>query len=221
MRRLDSFQERTDTAIFAGAGNIISQTFRARNDGLAGIRLVVYNPRLGGQGKYQLILKDEKNRVIWQDFISESSLGWGEEFRYDFLKIEKSKGNIYNLSVKWAEDGKETSDGSMLDLVNSYNLEEAVIPESMATDADFVQKKYLSLAYLRRDNYPEGSAFLNNRRLEGDLAFKTYYQTNLSGFIKGTFSDLKQKAVSDRGFFVFFFLLLVFLLLLLKKHQRT
>src|SRR4030067_2597139 len=91
MRRLDSFQEKNDTNLFIGPGNSLKQTFTAGKDVLAGIRLLVFNPRLGGRAKYKLTLTDEGNNLIWQDLISESNFGWGEGFRYDFKGIANSK----------------------------------------------------------------------------------------------------------------------------------
>src|SRR3989338_2589047 len=117
MRRIDSFQEKQDTTLFIGPGNTLKQTFTVNNDGLAGIRLVVYNPKLGGKSKYKLSLSDENERIIWQDSISESNLGWAEEFRYDFKAIPRSKNKTFTFTVSYEEEiGDYAKDSEILSL---------------------------------------------------------------------------------------------------------
>ncbi|OGG32156.1 hypothetical protein A3I51_00405 [Candidatus Gottesmanbacteria bacterium RIFCSPLOWO2_02_FULL_38_8] len=220
MRRIDSFQEKQDTTLFIGPGNTLKQTFLARADGLAGIRLAVYNPKLGGTSKYKLTLSNEANQIIWQDYILEANLGWAEEFRYDFEAVPESENKLFSLKVSYAEENDNSeSDREVLSLVNSYNLEEASIPKESGDISSLVQKNYLSLGYGRGDNYADGAAFLEGRQLKGDLVFKTYYKTTLSTFIKDSGVQFFSRIRQDVSFFTFYFIMLFSLIYLLVRFK--
>lgn len=211
MRKLDLFAETNDTRLFVGPGNTLKQTFVPQHDRLSGIRLFVFNPKLGGKSLYKLLLIDNEDRIVWQDLISESSLGWEMELRTDFTPFTNSKNKKFTLLISTDKENNDPENTEILSLINKYRLKEAAIPQGMEETIDRVEKNYLSLAYGEKDLFAYGEAYLNETELNGDLVIKTYYSTNAVGFIGDSLKEFGKKILIDRSFIIFY-LLLVFII---------
>src|SRR3989344_151005 len=139
MRFLDSFQEGNDTSLYVGPGNTISQTFRTSYNNLSGVRLFVFNPRLGGKKTYILELTDESNNQIRQDTISESNLGWEMQLRYDFRPVDSSKNKNFIIKITYPEENKAIKDHEeILTLLNQNRLGTTEIAKGMEEIIDQV-----------------------------------------------------------------------------------
>ena len=64
MQRIDRFQETNDTRLNVSAGNTLTQSFIASKNNFSGIRVVVYNPKLGGAGSYLFSISDGQNVTV-------------------------------------------------------------------------------------------------------------------------------------------------------------
>lgn len=225
MRRLNLFQEHYDNNLFVGPDNILSQSFIPTFDNLAGVRFPIFNPRLGGKENYKVAILDESNNVLRQETVSESNLGWGGDFRYDFLPIVKAKNRKFFFSVSFIGDSVE--DGKILHDVNlsrSGRADSLIIDSSKFAD---LGKKYITVLYTEDDKYPAGYATLNELNLSGDLVFQTYYQVTHVEFVRDSLTDFISRTGQDTGFFIFYILILCSLSALLirqllsKKHTSN
>ena len=109
MRRLNLFQEIYDNHVFIGPGNVFAQSFISDFDNLAGVRFPIFNPNLGGKQLYLIRISDANNNVLRQEAVSESNLGWGGDFRYDFPAIPEAKKKTFILSISFSGENEEDS----------------------------------------------------------------------------------------------------------------
>lgn len=71
----------------------------------------------------------------------------------------------------------------------------------------------LYVIFSTKDEYEDGSIYINYRETDGDLRFRTYFQTNfLTKFLD------RVRALQDKPFFVFYISLMAISTLLLLKH---
>lgn len=222
MRRLDIFQKKADTALFVGPNNTLIQSFTPTKDNIAGIRFPVFNPKLGGQKSYQIVILDDKNQSLRQEIVKESNLGWGQTFRYDFSPVQNSKDKQFKFMIMYLEE--DTQNSEILTKINTSRIESLNLSSISSDIIDSIQKNYISISYSRTDNYGKGAAILNDQLLKGDLVFEAYYQTNMEGFIKDSIIDFVGRGRQDLSFFIFYFLLVFTLSILLfyrliKDHR--
>ena len=69
--------------------------------------------------------------------------------------------------------------------------------------------------YNTKDAYGNGSAYINHEEIEGDIQFKTYYETDFFDVV----AYFCGRASRDKPFFVFYFSLIVILIFLLVKSR--
>lgn len=216
MRRLDSFQDQSDTVLFVGPNSVLSQSFRSLHQNLAGIRLPIYNPRLGGQAAYQISILNPEHQIIRQMVIKESNLGWGEDFRFDFSPIAGSLNQTYTFSVSFSDTDQTDSDA--LTVINRQQLGQTIDSELPGLNLESVKENYISLPYSRENVYFAGKASLNDLPLSGDLAFQVYYSVPPLTYLEDSLLDLISRISQDLSFFVFYFIFLIGLVLILIKR---
>lgn len=73
----------------------------------------------------------------------------------------------------------------------------------------------ITIWYSTKDVYKDGSAFVNHKAVEGDLAFKTYYTSDYK--ISNVISYFIDKMQHDKPFFIVYFSLMAILIFLLVK----
>lgn len=83
---------------------------------------------------------------------------------------------------------------------------------------DSVPGNAITIWYSTEDVYKDGSAYKNHRPIEGDLAFKTYYKSDILNALS---YFIKNKIHQDKPFFVFYFALIAILIFLLVKLQLS
>ena len=84
--------------------------------------------------------------------------------------------------------------------------------------SNLAQGNIIYACYNTNDVYPDGSVHINQKPLNGDLQFRTYYKTRFIDILNNYFSSLFQ----DWSFFIFYFSLLaisIFLLITLIKSK--
>lgn len=219
MRRLDNFQEKNDTVIIAGPGNITGQTFISNKNNLSGIRIFIFNPKLGGKEEYKIKIISGKSQTIREEKVTESNLGWGQLFRYDFDPVSNSKNKTYKIEVEYAGSANINKDDLIklnIDLKNG-KIGESVNPETR----NKLQKNYPGIAYSYTDEYKNGSAYLNNEKLNGDFVFQTYYSVKPAEFLSDTISGLRLKFAGDPYFILFYFLVIAGLSALVTRRNQT
>lgn len=217
MRRLDTFQNKSDTPLIVGPGNSISQSFMPLHNNLAGIRIIVLNPKLGGNASYVLTVSDENNNTIRQEYIKESNLGWQQIFRYDFVPINDSANKKFLYSISYLGENNER------DLIYIFNLHRLGKPAKFLTidESDRIEKSYVGIGYSASSSYDKGVAFIRSEQLEGDIAFQLYYQTTFTGFMKDSLNDFFGRLKYDSSFFTFYLLLLLSLIVVLIYRLRS
>lgn len=213
MRRIDSFQEKSETVLIAGPGNSISQSFYSFHDNFAGIRILVFNPDLGGKQNYKIQIENDQKEIIREEIITGFNLGWNFELRYDFAPITGSKNKYYKFLL--STDSENEFEKDSLTLLNNNKLGLQDIDSKLMEKLDPIHKSYTAIAYTRTDNYKNGETYLSGFKLPGDLVFKTYYSINIKKYPIDAYNDFTTKMKADGGFFVFFTILLICLILLL------
>jgi hypothetical protein len=215
MRRLDQFQDIKNTQLLIGPGNALKQEIFSTKNNFAGIRLLVYNPNLGGNQSYKVSILDYKGNIIREQTVTESNLSWGSMFRFDFQPISDSLKKKYYIEIQYL--GKNEKDQELISKINinALNLSTEKIPIELV---DNYMKKYISIAYSDTDTYQAGQTFLNESKLNGDLVFQTSYQTGPIGYIKDCFFDFTKRASRDPIFFIIYIFLIMTLLIVLMKR---
>jgi len=226
MQRLDSFQSYGSSVIYVGNRNTITQTVVPQHDGLVGVRFQVYNPNLGGPRNYFLKILDESGSSLRLMPVTESNLGWGDEFRFDFPPIYPSRGRpfIFEFSSFQSESAGDVADGSLLLKSNENQLWNRDITKLEATKSDTVKKTSIGVAYDPVNRYSDGTGLLNNRPFSGDLKFELYYSVSAGGFLRDSAGDFFRRTEQSRGFFIVYGLIFVFLILMVViriKHLKT
>ena len=220
MRRLDSQQDIANANLIVGPRNCIGQSFSTRRNNIAGIRMLVYNYRLGGKTEYLLSLKDDKDNILQKLTVSESNVGWEYTLRYDFLPVKSDQSINYKFSLCLKEENSDTfqEDGPVVSDLNlkTVNDDTAFFIEPELEDQ--VPKRYFSVAYNRSDLYQGGSAYINDQKLPGDLHFQIYYQTTLKDFIKDSLTDFSKHVSYDSSFFLFYLIFIFILILSIVKR---
>lgn len=217
MQRLDRFQETNDTKLNVSTGNMLTQSFALSKNNFTGIRVVVYNPKLGGQGSYLFTISDEQNIVVKELTVSESNMGWGEQLRFDFAPINDSAGKSYVFSI--VSQQKDLKD---MPLITDMNNSKALNTGKKFTEGqiDLVEKNYIALAYGVNDYFKNGTASLNSTPLPGDLVFQTYYRTSAPQFIRDSLISFAGRMIQDSGFLIFYFLTLSMLIVCIVTRVR-
>ena len=103
MRRLDNYQIESNSTIRVEKNSTITQSFQSHKGNLAGVRLIGFNPNLGGSENFELTSRDENNQPVRTLSLSETNLGWGSTIRFDFAPIPDSRGKTYVISVSAPE----------------------------------------------------------------------------------------------------------------------
>ena len=217
MQRIDRFQETNDTRLSVSAGNTLTQSFTVSKNNFTGIRVVVYNPKLGGAGSYLFSISDDQNVTVKELTVSESNMGWGEQFRFDFAPIHDSAGKSYALSI--VSQQKDLKD---VLLITDMNTSKALNTGQKFTEEqiDLVEKNYIALAYGANDYYKDGTASLNSTPLPGDLVFQTYYRTSAPQFIRDSLISFAGRMSQDSGFLIFYLLTLSLLIACIVARVR-
>ena len=222
MRKLDLFQEKNDTQIFSGPEITIAQSFVPTKNNLSGIRLFAFNPMLGGKKTYTFVIKGSEGDVLRTMSVSESNLGWASELRYDFPEIKEAKNKKFYISVIFdSNNPKEPEDTRILSLLNDVRLNQLKTEKGEEETIDRVQKKYTSFAYSRGDNYKSGNAFINEKQLNGDIVFKSYYTTYVKESLTDSMNQFGERLYSDGSFFIFFFLVITAIVTIILRRIRS
>lgn len=214
MRFIDQFQQIHNEFLLVSANSQIKQTFVATHDNFSGIRVSLSNSNLGGNKLYQISILD--NAVpIRSEEISESNIGWDMTLRYDFKPIEGSKNRVYTLAI--SSLNKADIDPAVISVNEESAGLQKTLPVVVQSD---LSKKYLQVMYNRKDAYKDGSAFLNEMPLPGDIAFETYYSAGTANVINGALRNIYSNMVHDYMFTVFYLLLIFGLLAVILRHLR-
>ena len=217
MQRIDRFQETNDTKLNISAGNSLTQSFIASKNNFTGIRVVIYNPKLGAKGSYLFAISDDQNVAVKELTVSESNMGWGEQFRFDFAPIGDSAGKSYVLSI--VSQQKDLNDTPLItDMNNSkaYNTGKKFTEEQI----DLAEKNYIALGYGVKDYFKDGTASLNSNPLPGDLVFQTYYRTSVPQFIRDSLTSFAGRMSQDSGFLIFYLLTLCLIIVCIVSRVR-
>lgn len=220
MRRLDSYQEIANNKLIVGPNNCIGQSFSTKRNNIAGIRMLLYNFRLGGKTEYLLSVKDDQNNILQKLTVSESNVGWEYTLRYDFPAVITSNSKNYKFSLCLKDEDSDAfrKDGPV---VSKLNLKTVENDPTLFVDPklqDQVPKRYFSAAYNRSDLYEGGSAYINDQKISGDLHFQIYYQTTLKEFIKDSLADFSKHVSYDSSFFLFYLIFIFILMISIIKR---
>ena len=212
MRFVDQYQGKHDVKLLVGPGNGLSQSFISEQNNLAGIRLFVFNAKLGGKKEY-LISISKNNEILRQQTFSESNVGWEMVFRYVFDPIESQVNDKFILNIDSRDS--DVTDVPKLTMINQSrtDLNKINLIENLSSNqVDEIDAKHLQITYSKKNLYAKGSARLNDTELPGDLVFETYYVTNPSTAIRHAVGNTLSRMQVDRSFFFFYFLLLAIII---------
>jgi hypothetical protein len=201
MNTLDIIQPRNSTTLFLGSGNSLRQTFIPHIEPLSGIRLPLFNPLLGGKKTFLFSISESNGKVIRSAIVSESNLGWGNMFRFDFDPIQNVRGNTLTFEI--APISEEKTDALLLTQHNQSRIYKTP-SKSTVEVIDPLQKRHISIPYFVSDVYPEGKAFLENKELPGDIEFYTTSQISLKQYFPSRVRFLGEKLRSDSIFLLIY-----------------
>lgn len=206
MRKLDIFQEKSDTYLYVASGNELSQTFVSSENNLAGIRFPVFNPRLGGHESYLLKILDDRGNILRSEVISESNMSWGGDFRFDFAPIKGSRSKKFAFSISYT--GENSEDGESVLTLNQERIGIWGKYADKEKSAE-IAKRYITLLYSKDDVYTGGNAYLNNDGISGDFVFQTYNQMDIKSYFSSTIAETVKKLKSDQYFLLSYFSLML------------
>ncbi len=213
MRKIGEFQVESQIKLVLGPGEELRQTFEVSRGGLAGVRLLVFNPVLGGEGRYEVVLMDEEGATLVRQEVTEGNMSWDEWLRIDFASLGAVEGQ--KLTIVMRHLGEE-EDG-LARWLNLYRLgrvgEVEINGVMTAEEMDGVEKSYVGVGYTDADNYVDGEASLDGEALAGDVAFQVYYAQRPVEFVTSSVVDAVGRWRSDGGFFVGYWGLLAVLVL--------
>jgi len=222
MRRLDGFVDRGEYLLLVAPGNSVGQSFVSGHNGLAGIKLLVRNPRLGMDQEYELRLVDESGQVVRSLRVKESNLGWDDWFRFDFPAIGDSAGKTYRLEVAHTGVDKNPED------VAEYNrVMTGEEPRSVRSDGSgferqgVINQSYLNLLYTRDDAYSGGQAYVADVAVAGDIQFQSYYQVSPVGFVRDSALGAAKRLMGDGWFVLIYGALLAAVAALMIRRFKT
>ncbi len=178
--RLDVTQYFSDDAIlFNKEVKSIGQTFVAQHDNIYQLKISMNNPQL----------TSNKRPLVFQ--LKESPQA--KNSLVNLLFSSENVGANYDLRMQFVP---------ISDSKNKLYYFEISSPLAASSSA-------LEIRQSKKDIYQGGSAYINQEKTSGDLAFKVYYKVSLTQFIKDSGADFLKRLNQDVPFIMIYALLIL------------
>lgn len=199
--RLDVFQEHfggKEALLDLKDGQYVGQTFKAKHNNLSMIQFLETV-----DSKFK-----NKDRLVFH--LKENYAEENKEKAKDLVRLELSGANVgthRKLQLKFPP------------ILSSANKKYYFYLENLGDPEfpDFPNDSVIGIGYAKEDHYKEGQLIYNDELLEGDLAFRTFYQVPPHKIIFDITRDFLARFWQDKGFFVFYFFVIAILVWRVKK----
>lgn len=203
LERLDVFQEHfggEEALLDLKDGQYIGQTFKARHNNLSMIQfLETVDSKFKNKDKLVFYLRA---------YSDEKKMGEDKEL----VKLEFSGANVgthRKLQLKFPPISNSQNKNYY------FYLENLGDPEFL----DFANDSVIKIGYSKEDHYEDGEFIYNDEWLEGDLAFRTFYQVPPHKIIFDIGRDFFARFWQDKTFLSFYFLVIGALIWRIKKDS--
>lgn len=179
-------------------GQFIGQTFEAKHNNLSMIQfLEAVDSKFKNKDKLVFHLKehsDEERKEKGEDLVriefSGANVGTHRKLQLKFPPIPNSQNKKYYFYLE--------------------NLGDPEFP-------NYPNDSVINIGYSKEDYYKEGRLIYNDKWLEGDLAFRTFYQVSPHKIIPEIARDFFARFWQDKAFFVFYLFVIAILVWRVKK----
>lgn len=220
MRKLGEYQVVSDGRLILGPGQEVSQELVARSNGLAGVRLLMFNPKLGGEGKYKVSVLDNEGKELVSQTVAESNMSWEEWLRIDFGNLPETEGKELTLVI--GREGVQKGEAVVSTLNRSrLNLTEGDVLRAYTTEEiEAADKGYAGIGFALGDEYKGGVMKLNGEAVKADLTFQIFYSQPLAEYVASSIQTAGVRLVQDSSFFGEYVLMLVVVLVVIGWRAR-
>lgn len=194
--RLDVFQEHSEGMLGLPPEKTVGQTFVAKHDNLSMINLLNFdNPGLSNKDNLVFHLREY--------------FGGSQKEGEDLATITFNGANIGEHSILRLKFSPLPHSANRKFYFYIENIEEVFEKEPMT--------EILKIGYAKQDFYKEGSLIYDGQKIEGDLAFRTFYSVYPHQFIVESLRDFLARFWQDKLFLFFYVFVIAFLLFLVCK----
>ena len=197
MRLLDSFQDREETTLLIGPNQALKQSLVVEHNNFAGLRLRLYNPKLGSTDPYLLKIWQQDGVMVLEQLLSGMNIGWGDWVRVDFAPVVSSAGKTFTFSLQAVIEA--SAEAALVDDFNMRKIDLNYQSDIKTREQDLTAS-WVSIGYSRENEFANGSAWMGNTELSGDLLFQAYYQAGVGQVPKEVVGNIVTKLKLDLGF---------------------